>query len=74
LRVYLAHGKAADLKKVQNDQALAVTALVAAGGAATHSYAAMGGDARDLESFARAEQRANVALGAAMGDTDTDDQ
>jgi hypothetical protein len=74
LRVYLAHGKVADLKTAQSDQAKAAAELVAAGSEAKSAYAAMGGNASDLETVPHALQNATVALASAMGDTDTDDQ
>jgi hypothetical protein len=74
LRRYLAHGKVADLKSMQSDQARAASDLLAAAGEAKTSYAAMGGNPNDLETLPHAMQSANAALASAMGDTDTDDQ
>jgi hypothetical protein len=74
LRLYLAHGRVADLRTAQDDEARASAELGAATGEAKTAYATMGGDAGDLESLPHAMQSANAAFASAMGDTDTDDQ
>jgi hypothetical protein len=74
MRLFLAHGRVADLKAAQTDEARASAELATATSEAKAAYTAIGGDAAALESMPHAMQNANAALASAMGDTDTDDQ